>query len=297
MSSYVMINGQVTPEAEAMLPALDRGFLYGDCIYETIAAKNGVLIDFEGHMERLRNSARIHEISVPWSDEILRFDIDSIATMEPSEYAQIRLVVSRGVGGPLIPTGPMKPERYLYYKPMPFPAYTPDVEGTRLKTKRHPAHQKDDVTKTNNYLWTISRTMDSTKEGFDDVLWMSADGELTECGSSNIFFLSREGDLVEIATPPVASGILPGVTRSRIIELLTLAQIPVTERIVTIEELPRFDEAFVCSSIRLLRPVSLIDKHRLHTTRKNAVFWHLHRLYNSWLTKAVVDGHAAEPKH
>ncbi len=297
MSSYVMINGHIHPEMQAVLPALDRGFLYGDCIYEVFAAKDGVLIDFESHIERLRRSAQIHEIPVPWSNEVLRFDIDHMLSIEPSEYAHIRLVVSRGIGGPLIPLGPMKPERYLYYKSIPFPQYLPDMEGVKLKTRRHPAHQREDVAKTNNYLSAISQTMLAAKEGYDDVLWMSPDGELTECAAANVFFLSRTGDLVEIATAPVASGILPGVTRSRIIELLTQAKIPVTERVVTIEELPRFDEAFVSSSVRLLRPVSLIDKHKLHSCRKNAIFWHIHRLYNSWLLKIINDANDGDPKH
>lgn len=296
MSSYVMINGHIHPEMQAQVPALDRGFLYGDCIYEVFSAKNGLLIDFEYHLERLRKSAAIHEIPVPWSNEIIRFDIDHMLSLENPGYASIRLVVSRGIGGALVPTEKLEPQRYLYVKSATFPNYLPEAEGMKLKTRRHPAVQRDDVAKTTNYLPTVSNSLIAAREGFDDLLWMSHDGELIECGSANIFFLSREGDLVEIATPPLASGILPGVTRARIIELLTLAKIPVTERQVTIEELPRFDEAFVSSSIRLLRPVSLIDKHRLHTTRKNAVFWHIHRLYNSWLsqqTNALSD----DPKH
>lgn len=297
MSSYVMINGLILPEMQAQLPALDRGFLYGDCIYEVFSAKNGVIIDFEYHLERLRRSAVIHEIPVPWSNEIIRFDIDHMLSLESPDYASIRLVVSRGLGGALVPSGKLEPQRYLYVKTVPFPNYLPDNEGIKLKTKRHPALQRDDVAKTNNYLPTVSNSLNAAKEGFDDLLWMSHDGELIECGAANIFFLSREGDLVEIATPPLASGILPGVTRARIIELLTLAQIPVTERQVTIEELPRFDEAFVSSSIRLLRPVSLIDKHRLHTTRKNAVFWHIHRLYNSWLSQQLTVSASDDSKH
>ncbi|RZA15981.1 MAG: hypothetical protein EOP10_25410, partial [Proteobacteria bacterium] len=244
MSSYVIINGQIHPEVEAAMPALDRGFLYGDCIYEILAAKDGVLIDFDKHMERLRASAQIHEISVPWSDEIVRFDMEHLLSRHPAPYHSLRLVVSRGIGGPLVPTTPMKAQRYLYATPMEFPVYSPDFGGVKLKTRRHPAHQKDDVAKTNNYLTTISSSLQATREGFDDVLWLSSEGELLEAGSSNVFFLSRQGDLVEIATPPVSAGVLPGITRARVIELLTMAQIPVTERTITIEELPRFDEAF-----------------------------------------------------
>lgn len=289
MSSYVMINGKIALEADAQISAFDRGFLFGDCIYEIIAARNGVLIDFERHVQRLRRSAAHHEIAIPWSDELMRFDIDHLIATHPFEYAQIRLVVSRGIGGGLIPSSDLKPQRYLYYREALLPFYDENSPGVKLKTRRNPTIHKDDVSKTNNYLHAISASAGAAREGFDEVLWTGPDGEFTECGFANVFFISRDGDLVEIATPPTNAGILAGVTRSRIIDLLTLAQIPVTERTVTIEELPRFDEAFVSSSVKLLRPVTLIDKHRLHSTRKNAVFWHIHRLYNSWTQNQILD--------
>jgi branched-subunit amino acid aminotransferase/4-amino-4-deoxychorismate lyase len=122
------------------------------------------------------------------------------------------------------------------------------------------------------------------KGGFDDVLWVNGDGEVAEATWANIFLIGRTGDLVEIATPALASGLLAGIVRRRIAELLNTAKIPVTERVVTIDELPRFDEAFVTSSIRGLVPVLQIDRHRLQTLRPNAVFHHIARLYQTWLS-------------
>jgi branched-subunit amino acid aminotransferase/4-amino-4-deoxychorismate lyase len=75
-----------------------------------------------------------------------------------------------------------------------------------------------------------------------------------------------------------------GIVRRRITELLMTAKIPVTERVITLDELPRFDEAFVTSSIRGLVPVAQIDRHRLQTLRPNAVFNHISRLYQTWLS-------------
>lgn len=297
MSSYVMINGKIAPEADAQIPALDRGFLYGDCIYEVFAARSGVLIDFERHMTRLRRGAEVHGIPLPWSDELIRFDIEHFLTSYPYDYAHIRLVVSRGIGGTLVPPADLKPQRYLYYREAAYPLYEENSSGLKLKTRRNPHLHKGEVAKTNSYLDAITESKIAEKDGFDEVLWIGPDGEFTECAFANIFFISREGDLVEIATPPAETGILAGVTRSRIIDLLTMAKIPVTQRTVTIDELPRFDEAFTTSSIKLLRPVSLIDKHRLHTTRKNAVFWHIHRLYGSFVQKQLMDALEKDLKH
>ncbi len=283
MSSYVMINGKISLEEEATIPALDRGFLYGDAVYEIIASQNGVLIDFERHIQRLRNSCQLQGIVFPWANETLRFEMEHLLSSYPFPHGQIRLLVTRGIGGKLLPSSDLTPQHYIYYKEVAKPHYDESSQACRLKTKPNPLFSRDELIKTTHYLHAISQSLNVAKEGYDEVLWLGPDSEFTEAAFANIFFISREGDLVEIATPPLAAGILPGVTRLRIIELLTLAKIPVTERTVTMEELPRFDEAFLTSSIRRLRPVGSIDKHRLHTTRKNAVFWHIHRLYESWV--------------
>ena len=116
------------------------------------------------------------------------------------------------------------------------------------------------------------------------MLWVNGDNEITEATWSNIFLIGRTGDLVEIATPPASSGILEGITRQRVIELLEKAKIPVTVRIITEDEIPRFDEAFLTSSIRGVVPLNQIGSHRLHTLRPNAVFHHIARLYQTWLS-------------
>jgi branched-subunit amino acid aminotransferase/4-amino-4-deoxychorismate lyase len=297
MSSYVMINGQITDEVQARIPALDRGFLYGDCIYEILAVRNGVLLDIERHLTRLRASAIHHGIMIPWSDDLLRFDMEHLVTSHPYEYGEMRLVVSRGLGGAPIPTPDLKPQRYLYYRETSLPLYEEGSPGVKLMIRVSPVSQNGYVAKTNNYLNAISACAEAEREGFDEVLWTGIDGAFTECAFANIFFICREGDLVEIATPPVTAGLLEGITRSRIIDLLTMAKIPVTERTITADELPRFDEAFVTSSVKTLRPVTLIDRHRLHSTRRNAVFWHIRRLYNSWTQTQVLDRLQKGEKH
>jgi len=121
------------------------------------------------------------------------------------------------------------------------------------------------------------------ENGYDDVLWYNSSEEITEASTANIFVIGREGDLVEIATPSTHCGILEGITRATIITLLTNAQIKVTERVIDRDELARFDEAFICSTIRGLIPVKKIDNHTLHTKRKNSVFNHIERLYLTWV--------------
>lgn len=282
MAGLVSVNGHMTPVAEGFIPAQDRGFLFGDAIYEMIAGREDRLIDFAAHLARLRRAAETSRIPVPWTDQELRFECEHLLSLTKFPHSALRLMISRGTSPTLRLEAELQPNRYIYCLPSPLPAPAQYEQGLQLKTKKNPLNPRGEQLKSTHYLHTAAAQAEVKAEGFDEVLWQNADGEITEAGSANIFLISREGDLVEIATPPLAAGILPGVTRARVMELLNRSQIPVTERSITIEELPRFDEAFLTSSLRGPFPISRIDKHRLHSTRPQAVFQHILRLYRSW---------------
>jgi branched-subunit amino acid aminotransferase/4-amino-4-deoxychorismate lyase len=282
MAGLVSMNGQIAPAAEGFIPAQDRGFLFGDAIYEMIAARGDQLIDFAAHVARLRRAAGKTRIPMPWTDEQLRFECEHLLSLTKFPDSALRLMITRGTSPTLKMESGMQPNRYIYCLPAPLPAPAQYETGLQLKTKKHPLNPRGEQLKAPFYLHAATAQAEAQTEGYDDVLWMNADSELTEAGSANIFLISRDGDLVEIATPPPTAGILCGITRARVIELLERSQIPVTERIMTLEELPRFDEGFVTSSLRGPFPISRIDKHRMHSTRPQAVFQHILRLYRSW---------------
>jgi branched-subunit amino acid aminotransferase/4-amino-4-deoxychorismate lyase len=282
MAGLVSVNGHITRVSEGLIPAQDRGFLFGDAIYEMIAGRASKLIDFAAHFSRLRRAAEQSRISMPWSEQQLRFDCEHLLSLTNFPQSALRLMVTRGTSPTLRTAGEMQANRYIFCIPAPLPATEQYEMGLQLKIKKNPLNPRGEQLKSTHYLHTTTAQIEVQAEGYDEVLWQNADAELTEAGSANIFLISRQGDLVEIATPPVAAGILPGITRARTIELLVRSQIPVTERSITIDELPRFDEGFVTSSLRGPFPVSRIDKHRLHSTRPQAVFQHILRLYRSW---------------
>ena len=135
--------------------------------------------------------------------------------------------------------------------------------------------------KSNSYLPNLQ--YQKPKNGFDDILWKNLEEELTESSTSNIFLMRRDGDSLRIETPSPYSGLLCGITRARVIQLLETSGIPVTQRVIYYDELASFDEAFLTSSIKGLVPVARIDDHNLQTLRKNASFFHVSRLYQAWL--------------
>ena len=283
MSGLISVNGSISAAETAKLPVLDRGFLFGDSVFETLVAFHGQLLNLPEHLARLRRSAAEVHIPVPWSDEELAFELTALLEQAQTPKASVRLVLTRGSGVGLKPKTGLQPTRVVLVLPAASePPRSQDV-GLALKRKALPYTLRGFHPKTSNYQMSIVALEQASSEGFDDVLWSNADQEITECTTSNVFFIGREGDAVEIATPPAASGILPGITRQTMIALLTRAKIAVTERVIYVDEIARFDEAFVCSTVRGLVPVAAVDQHRLHSARPQSVFRQFQHLYLTWV--------------
>jgi len=278
----VSVNGQVSSLENACIPADDRGFLFADNVFEVIVGFKDQLLDLDKHLVRLRSSADELGIDLPWSDEDLAFEVTSLAEQFSCDKKYIRLVITRGCGFGLA-VEPIKPNKIIYIMPTKTEVESIYHDGVSLKLKRLPYTERGTTAKTGNYLRSILAMKQARENGYDDILWYNSSEEIAEASTSNIFVIGREGDLVEIATPSVNCGILEGITRATIITLLTNAHIKVTERVIDREEIARFDEAFICSTIRGLIPVKKIDSHKLHTKRRNSVFNHIERLYLTWV--------------
>lgn len=287
MRGLVSVNGVTTPLENAKISALSRGFLFGDAIYETMVAFGPKVLDVERHLGRLRASAEAMGFEVPWSNEVLAFEIQSLAEALSAPKQLIRLVVSRGIGGGLLPTDDLTPERVLYCQGAPI---QPQLYQSGVALKRVLARgvsRGPQAKVTGTYVTSVRQLAKAQGEGFDDILWTNSEGEITEASSANIFFLARIGDQVEIVTPPPASGLLLGLTRATMLTLFQQAGIKAHEQTVFADELPRFDEAFLCSSVKGLVPVNRIDRHKLHTARSGAIFRQLARLFHAWVAREL----------
>ena len=283
MDGLVSVNGKVSPPEDACLPALDRGFLFGDNVFEVFVAFGQRIIEAERHLQRLKESASRMGFGIPWSGDELLFEMEALlqTTNYPKSY--LRLVITRGSGLGLQVGDHLRSNRVIYCFPAPLVSNRIYQQGMTLKRKTLPFTERGATAKTGNYLRSINALAKATEEGFDDILWSNSNEEITEASAANIFLIGRQGDLVEIATPPASSGLLLGITRAKIIELLQMSQIPVTERVIYFDELASFDEAFLCSTVKGILPVTKIDQHKLHTLRQNAVFHHIDRLYSTWI--------------
>ena len=272
----VLIDGQESTSLTWDL-AGESGFFDGSRVMTTLQARGSWIVEYERHMTRLADhAARFGMTKIP-AAELIKFEIDSlIQTLKTPEISRVRVILFNDQAG--------HQHRVVTVASEIFDNGEVMKNGLKLKPVIDKAWPRGSLVKTGQVAAGGSALLAARATGFDDVLWINSDGEISETTWANVFLIGRTGDLVEIATPPESSGILAGITRSRITELLNNAKIPVTERVITEDEIPRFDEAFVTSSVRGLVPVAAIGGHRLHTMRSQAVFHHIARLYNTWLS-------------
>jgi len=257
-----------------------RALWYGDGVFETIAIQEGHPIKLDLHLDRLERSADAADLSLPEGREELSREILR-AAIQFGGSGILRFMLYRGGGLGLVEEGPT--ERILIVQSMPKIPESIYLEGVKIKLRAITLPDKN-PRKSLNWSNTILELRKARKQNFDDVLMHNKDDGILEATSANIFFMGRQGDLLEVATPPITTGILPGTTRQILIDLLLRAKIPVTERLIFPEELPRFDEAFLTSTIKGLVPIHKINSQALYTLRPKATFKEVNRLFQTWLS-------------
>lgn len=275
----VSIEGRVVKATDAKIPLEDRGFLFGDAIFETLVAFGPQVLDLEAHLARLRFSAEEMHLTLPWSDAELQFEIQSLVETCGYLKSNIRLMITRGHSVQLKISADLKPFKAIWCRPADPISAAMLENGLALKRKNQPFTLRGAMPKAPNYVRSAIAIDEAQKAGFDDVIWANSEGEFTESSTANVFFVARQGDTYEVVTPSVHCGILAGITRKKVIEICQNSGADMKEIPVFVDELPRFDEAFICSTVRGLVPVSRIDKHRLHTTHERSFFRALHGAY------------------
>lgn len=261
MNLLVNVNGEIAPIAS--IPVLDRGFLYGDSVYEVVRTFNGKPFALQEHLDRLRQSAAYCYLEVPWSDAQIGTEVDKTLRQANFAEAYIRIVVTRGAEPEIsLQPGPeIQPSLIIIVKAIaPEPALNP--KGTHLcllPRLRNDQQALSPAAKTGNYLNNILAQMEATQQGADDALMLNARGELTEATTSNLWLVEKG----VVRTPAVETGILHGITRYFLLQILREHQIPHEEAVLKPESLWTAEEGFLSSSVRLIMPIAKIDDYRL----------------------------------
>lgn len=267
-----MIDGVPSPIEEARVSVLDRGFLYGDSVFETIRTYGGRPFALEEHLSRLERSAALVFIPVPVSRDVLRAEIESaiLAAANPESY--VRVMLTRGSGelglDPSLAVAPLRVILVTELHPPPSVAYTEGITAVTFALRRAADSTAAGGAKVGNYLTSVLAMKEAKARGAGEALVVDADGRLVEGATSNVFFV-QDGRLV---TPPLDVGILPGITRARILEAAEALSIAVQYRAPAVAELPAFEEVFISSSIREMLPVVQIDGRDVGTGRPGKTY-------------------------
>ena len=255
----VLVNGQPEPPERAVISVYDRGFLYGDAVFETIRTYGGRPYALDEHIARLARSAERVFIPIPVSLGTIAAEVRQGVSLAANPESSIRVMVTRGTGPlGLDPDLAENPNRVVLVEPLdppPRQAYQQGIGVILAHTTRAADATPAAGAKVVNYLMSLLALRDARRAGASEALFVDGKGRVLEGASSNVFVV-RDAELV---TTPEESGILPGITRAHLLEAAARLDIRVTVRDLLEHDLFGAREVFISSSVREVLPVVRVD--------------------------------------
>jgi branched-chain amino acid aminotransferase len=287
MSIRVHIGGKVCLAEEAKISVFDRGFLYGDSVYETIGTAYGRLFAAADHLDRLERSAMRIGLRVPPRAAIERAIAETMEAAGNTE-SRVRVVLTRGSGkldlDPasvddtqlvviVFPLGPPTPEMY-----------EKGVAVATVSITRNSPSAIDPAVKSGNYLNNVLALGEARRRlGAYEAILCGADGSIAEGSTSNVFTVVGG----EVRTPPLEVGILDGITRAKVLELCRKNGVRLVEVRMFPAELRAAEEAFITSATRGVLPVTRIDDKPVGAGLPGPVTRNLMALYDALARQGV----------
>lgn len=252
----VFLNGRFVPEEQATVSVFDRSFLYGDGLFETMLIAKGIPFRWSQHLARLEAGAAFLGICLPFGPSELNRHATKLIQDNGMSDGLLRLTLSRGTGRRgYSPTGANAPVVVMSVHELAGPASAELLDWTlKISDLRLPADQALAQFKTCNKLTQVMARSQAERAGADEALLPNTEGFIVEGASSNLFWIEAG----TVYTPPLAGGVLSGVTRSVVLELCRTLGLPVQERSVTASQLARSEGIFLSlSSAGVVQAVSL----------------------------------------
>jgi D-alanine transaminase len=253
------LNGDYMPLEQARISPMDRGFLFGDGIYEVIPSYNGKMVGFGPHISRMQDGLAAIEIKLDWSAEQWRALCTSLLEKNGNGNLGIYLHVTRGADS----------KRHHAYPE----GITPTLFGYAFEIQPPPIPERDKIApytcstgqdmrwdrcniKSISLLGNVMHYQQGHSRGDGEILLFNQDDELTECGACNAYIV-KDG---VVATPVLDNQILPGITRQILLGVLAAdGTIPLEERTITRDEVLNADEVWISSSSKEIAPVVKLD--------------------------------------
>jgi D-alanine transaminase len=284
----VFLNGEFMPIEQARVPVLDRGFIFGDGVYEMIPCYSRTPFRLPEHLARLRTSLEAVRIANPYADERWSELIGRVIEANPWEDQSIYLQVTRGVArrDHAFPQG-LKATVLIMSSQLTTPSPEQVKNGCPAITHADFRWLRCDIKSTSLLGNCMLRTM-AAELGCGEVILLR-DGWLTEASASNVFVV-REG---VVLAPPKSNLMLPGITYDVVLELLEANRVPHEVRPVAEAELRAADEVWLTSSSREVLAVTTLDGKPVGEGVPGAVFRKVHPLYQQF-KRSVMRRAAAE---
>lgn len=252
----IYFNGEYLPENQPCISPLDRGFVFGDGIYEVIPAYNGHLFRIDEHLERLANNLNSVSISPPLSEQDWQQVLNELVARNGGGDQSVYLQITRGVakrdhGFPK----DIRPTVFAMSNPL-------HPVGSEIYKHGVSAITLDDIRwkfchiKTIALLPNILLRQQALDAGAVEAI-LIRDGEITEGAASNVFIVHHD----TVVTPPKGPLLLPGITRDLVLELARNTGLPCQENPITPDELRQADEIWLTSSTKEILPVTHLDNH------------------------------------
>jgi branched-chain amino acid aminotransferase len=285
MPEVASVNGVLTTAAEARVAVLDRGFLYGDSVYETVRTYSGRPFRLEAHLERLQRSAEALGI------DARRLTVDPARAVHAAllrgafPESAIRIVLTRGVGGIGYDDADCSPPTLVVHvracPDIPPSFRSEGVDVAVVEVQRNAVAAVDPAIKSSNLLNNLLAWRAGQKLRVFEPILLNALGRLAEGASSNLFLVAGG----TLRTPAPAEGLLRGITREAVTDLARAASIPLEEAALPAEALRQADEAFLTSTLKGVLPIRRVDGWPLGDGRPGPVTRRLMQAYDA-LTEA-----------
>jgi branched-chain amino acid aminotransferase len=281
MTTRINLNGEI--DHDAQISVFDHGFLFGDSVYEVISTHHGHLCFVNEHLRRLRNSANAISLDIPLTDEQIVREIHKTVEVAGNPESYVRIIVTRGVGAMDIdPETCNKPNVLIFVKSIlqyPEENYKNGINVALVSVKRNPKEALNPGIKTGNYLNNVMAKVEARKSGAADALMLNPTGQLTECTTSNFFFVRDQ----RLMTPSLNCGILSGITREVVLRLARENGVLVEEGEWPPEVLQNVEEAFITGTVKMVMPVTSLDGKPIGNGKPGVITKMMMRLYQDVL--------------
>jgi branched-chain amino acid aminotransferase len=271
-----IINGRVASPEEAHISVYDRGFLYGDSIFETVRTYGGKPFALAEHLSRLARSAERLFIELPVTLETITAEVEQGIALAQNPESFARIMITRG-SGPLglDPGLAQNPNRVVLVEPFVAPsaeAYENGIGAITYRTVRSTDATPAAGAKVANYLTSVLAIREARQHGAVEAFIVDGRGNVLEGTTSNVFIV-KEGRLV---TVPEESGILSGITRAYLLRAAERLGLAVIIRDIREEELASADEIFISSTLREVLPVTRVDGRTVGSGRPGPLTRRIH---------------------